>query len=189
MPRLWERSIDAHREAVREAALDAVASLVAGPGLTAVTMSRVAQDAGIGRATLYKYFSDVDAVLTAWHERQVRSHLELVTQARDEPGAPVERLHRVLRAYATATVGHDGQGLAVLLHQGEHVVRARQHLRGLLAELIADGAAAGGIRADVAPTELSLYCLHALTAAGAVDDEEAVKRLVDVTMSGLRPPA
>ena len=76
MPRLWSQSVEAHRAAVRDATLDATAALVAEHGLPAVTMSRIATETGIGRATLYKYFPDVEAVLRAWHERHVARHLD-----------------------------------------------------------------------------------------------------------------
>ncbi|WP_376776163.1 TetR/AcrR family transcriptional regulator [Nonomuraea jabiensis] len=36
-------------------------------------MTRIAEKVGIGRATLYKYFPDVEAILTAYHERNVTS--------------------------------------------------------------------------------------------------------------------
>jgi hypothetical protein len=39
----------------------------------------------------------------------------------------------------------------------------------------------------MAPGELATYCLHALTAAGSLPSESAVRRLLTVTMSGLRP--
>jgi AcrR family transcriptional regulator len=83
VPKLRTETIDAHRAAVREAALDATAALVAEHGLVALTMSQIAERAGIGRATLYKYFPDVQAVLTAWHERQIATHLERLTAAAD----------------------------------------------------------------------------------------------------------
>lgn len=54
MPRIWSQPIDAHRDAVREATINAAAALVAKHGLTGVTMSQIAKDTGIGRATLYK---------------------------------------------------------------------------------------------------------------------------------------
>ena len=34
---------------------------------------------------------------------------------------------------------------------------------------------------------LATFCLHALTAAGALGSDAAVHRLVDVTLSGLSP--
>lgn len=179
--------MEAHRGAVRDAAIDAAAALIAQHGLPAVTMSRIAQDAGIGRATLYKYFPDVEAVLDAWHQRQVQGHLALLAQAGGQPGTPLERLRAVLVAYAGATRREHGGDLASLLHQGEHVVAAQQHLRGMVAGLVAEAATAGEVRDDVDPAELATYCLHALTAAGALGSDAAVGRLVDVTTAGLRP--
>ncbi|MGH9199575.1 MAG: TetR/AcrR family transcriptional regulator, partial [Acidimicrobiia bacterium] len=67
MPRLWSDTIQAHRREVREAILDITAKLVGEHGLRSVTMSQIAEDTGIGRATLYKYFPDVEAILSAWH--------------------------------------------------------------------------------------------------------------------------
>jgi hypothetical protein len=82
---------------------------------------------------------------------------------------------------------HDTQLPVSLLHRGEHVTRARQQLRDLVADLLATGAQTGEIRPDIAPGELAGYCLHALTAAGSLPSEAAVRRLLTVTMSGLRP--
>ena len=56
MPKLWDETIDAHRREVRHAILHATGALVAEHGLLSVTMSQIAEQAGIGRATLYKYF-------------------------------------------------------------------------------------------------------------------------------------
>lgn len=99
MPKLWNETIDTHRRAVRDATLDAAATLVAKQGLLSVTMSRIAEETGIGRATLYKYFPDVEAILTAWHERQVAGHLEQLIAIRDKAGNPGECLEAVLDAY------------------------------------------------------------------------------------------
>ena len=76
MPKLWDETIEAHRAAVRDATLDTTAALVAAEkGLASVTMSRIAKVTGIGRATSPKYFPDVEAILMAWHQRQVTHHL------------------------------------------------------------------------------------------------------------------
>src|SRR5206468_1028464 len=83
VPKLWSETIEEHRQAVREATLDTTAALVAEHGLTSVTMSKIAEETGIGRATLYKYFPDVEAILIAWHERQITRHLEYLTEVRN----------------------------------------------------------------------------------------------------------
>jgi AcrR family transcriptional regulator len=100
VPKLWSETIQAHRHQVRDAVLDTTATLAATHGLASVTMSQIATEAGIGRATLYKYFPDVEAILVAWHERQVTRHLQQLTEVRDRTGGPAERLQAVLEAYA-----------------------------------------------------------------------------------------
>jgi AcrR family transcriptional regulator len=188
VPKLWSETIEEHRRAIHDATLDTTAALVGEHGLAAVTMSQIAAATGIGRATLYKYFPDVEAILMAWHERHIAFHLRLLTEARDAAGTPAEQLDAVLEAYALIQHQHHGTEMPVaLLHRGEHVARARHQLQALVADLLAAGVQAGGIRDDIAPGELAGYCLHALTAAGGLSSEAAVRRLLAVTMSGLRP--
>ena len=66
---------------VHDATLDTTAALVREHGLASVTMSQIAAAAGIGRATLYKYFPDVEAILVAWHDRLITRHLRLLAEA------------------------------------------------------------------------------------------------------------
>jgi AcrR family transcriptional regulator len=184
----WTETMTGHRRAVRDAVLDATAALVAEHGL-ALTMSQIAERAGIGRATLYRHFADVDAVLTAWHERQIAEHLQQLADVRDRAGAPADRLAAVLAAYAGLSRHRHGGEAAARLHHSEHVTGARARLRAFLAGLIAEAARAGQVRADVPADELADFSLAALSAAGGTTSEAAVERLVEVTLAGLRPPA
>ncbi len=188
VPSLWTETIDGHRAAVRDAILDACARLVTEHGLRSVTMSQIAQDAGIGRATLYKYFSDVDAMLLAWHERQISGHLEHLQQIRDAAGTAAERLRAVLEAFALMSNAHGDNDLATLLHRRDHVAQAQQRLTDFIRDLLIDGARGGELRDDVAPDELVSYCLHAVGAASGLRSKAAVRRLVAVILDGLRPP-
>jgi AcrR family transcriptional regulator len=189
VPRLWDETIEAHRQAVRGAILDATWALVTEHGLLSVTMSQIAEEAGVGRATLYKYFPDVEAILTAWHERQTAGHLEQLTRLATSGGDAAERLQAVLGAYALIRYEHHGTELSALLHRGEHVDRAQRQLRHFIRDLLVEGAHTGHLRNDIAPDELASYCLHALTAATSLPSKAAVHRLVKVTLAGLRPPA
>jgi AcrR family transcriptional regulator len=186
VPKLWNDTIEAHRREVRDAILDTTAALVAEHGLRGVTMSQIAEETGIGRATLYKYFSEVESILAAWHERQIGGHLEQLLALKEQPGTPLERLHAVLEAYALIQFEHRGHELVSLLHPGEQVAHAQQHLLGLLRDLIGEGAKSGDIRDDVTPQELANYCLHALSGANAVSSKAAVRRLAALTIDGLR---
>ena len=187
VPKLWSDTIEVHRREVADAILDATAAFVAARGLAGVTMSEIAARAGIGRATLYKYFPDIDAILVAWHERHVAAHLAHLAELRDRPGSALERLETVLHALARISHERHDTELAAMLHGGDHVTRAQQQLVGLVRELIAEGAKAGDLRRDVAPRELAAFCLHALTAASALTSKPAVARLVKVTLAGCCP--
>src|SRR6202171_4173059 len=132
MPKLWNETIAAHRRGVHDAILETTWGLVTERGLTSVTMSEIAEETGIGRATLYKYFPDVEAILVAWHERHVTGHLEHLTALRDLAGGAGERLEAVLEAYALISHEHHGTKLAALLHRGQHVARAQQQLSDLI---------------------------------------------------------
>ena len=189
MPRLWNDTIEAHRHDVRNAILDAAGSLANEHGVLAATMSRIAEQAGIGRATLYKYFPDAEAVLHAWHERHVVEHLEQLNELASGDGTTDQRLEATLMAYARIChfrARHGGADVGALVHQDSAVTDAERLLKKLFDDLLAECQAAGGVRDDISAPELAAYCLHALSAAGSLPSEAATKRLVSITLSGLR---
>lgn len=191
VPKLWNDTIETHRAAVREATLNATAALVSKHGLRSVTMSQIAAETGIGRATLYKYFPDVEAILLGWHEREITGHLELLAEVRDRAGDAGQRLEAVLQAYAVLSHqsrGHHDTDLEALLHRDRQVPRAQRQVHDMIRDLLTEGAQTGDFRDDVAPDELASYCLHALAAASALRSQAAIGRLVTVTLAGLRPP-
>ena len=196
MPKLWTETIDTHRREVREAILNTTAALAAEHGLLSVTMSQIAERTGIGRATLYKYFPDVEAILLAWHERRIAGHLELLSQVRDQADGAHARLEAVLRAYAhihQQRIQHHrhnrhGTELAAFLHQDEHVAGAQRQVHAMIRDLLAEVAETGDLRDDVTPDELAHYCLHALNAATSLPSKAAVHRLVTVVLAGLHTP-
>jgi AcrR family transcriptional regulator len=105
------------------------------------------------------------------------------------PTNPAERLEAVLEA--CALISHEShrrhnRELAAFLHRDEQVARAERQLRHMIRDLLREGAASGDLRDDVAPDELAAYCLHALSAASILPSNAAVRRLVRVTLAGLR---
>jgi AcrR family transcriptional regulator len=192
MPKLWNATIDQHRRAVREATMDATAALVAEHGLASVTMSQIAEASGIGRATLYKYFPDVESILAAWHEREATAHLEQLAELAARLRSDSRQLEAVLERYALIQLeqhGHHRPDAGALLHRDEHLGHAHAKLRNFFDDLLAAAAKAGDVRSDVPAGELAGYCLHALGAARSLPNRAAVRRLVTVTLAGLHPPA
>src|SRR5262249_3361738 len=148
-----------------------------------VTMSQIAESTGIGRATLYKYFPDAEAILRAWHQRQISRHLEYLREVRARAGDAGQKLEAVLEAYALinrerlqhtarhqgsqhhAGRGHGGTDLAAFLHRDDQVAHAEKQLRSMIRELLAEAAKTGAVRDDVPPDELANYCIHSLSGA------------------------
>lgn len=157
-----------------------------------VTMSRIAETAGIGRATLYKYFPDVDAILVAWHEERVSAHLGELQQARSRGGPPLEQLRRVLETFALMTHRwgqHSSSAQVVsVLHQGDTVTQAEQALRAMMDELVTAAMTDGTLRDDMPVEELTSFCLQTAAGAQFVPSQVAVHRLVELTMAALLPP-
>jgi AcrR family transcriptional regulator len=187
MPKLWTETVETHRQEVREAILDAASSLVQSRGLLAVTMTDIAEATGIGRATLYKYFPDVETILSTWHQRHVQAHLAELRRIQQRTADPVTRLQAILRRYADICRKrrrHGDDELAAVLHRSAPVRKSQQQLIHLLSGLVAEAAESGPVRQDVPAQELASYCLHALAAAGN-SSTTAVDRLLDVVWTGI----
>src|SRR5262249_23252010 len=148
------------------AILETTAALVAQHGLRAVTMAQIAEETGIGRATLYKYFPDVESILSARHDRHVSRHLANFAALRDQPGEVGAHLQAVLEACALMVYEesrmHHGVDLAALVHQkqhggvrhelehhrGAHVAKAQAQLTSFLRDMLAEGMRSGHVRDD-----------------------------------------
>lgn len=186
---MWSETVDSHRRAVSELILDTAARLAVEHGVASVTMSQVAEQAGIGRATLYKYFPDIGSILAAWHERQVGNHLEELKAAGKDEADDSRRLDILLAAYARIlreSRRHADTDLGAAVHHGgSYVAHAEHQLLQVMTDSIAAAADAGAVRVDVPAGELANYCLHALAAAVPLSSGQEVERLVRIVRSGL----
>jgi AcrR family transcriptional regulator len=176
---------------MRDAIVETTAVLIAEHGLRAVTMSQIAEETGIGRATLYKYFPDIETILVAWHETHVGCYLDHLAELRTRAGNAAEGLEAVLEGYAL--ISHQrarqqhGQDLLSVLHRSPRVAAVQRQVNCLIQDLLSEAAQAGYVRDDVPPDELVSYCVSALAAAPSLPSEAAVRRLVSVILAGLRP--
>lgn len=71
MPRIRAASIDEHKALTRQGLLDAAYALIDEAGTAEVSLAEVALSAGIGRTTLYDYFSDRDDLIAALVEDEL----------------------------------------------------------------------------------------------------------------------
>jgi len=185
MPKLWTDTIEEHRNAVQTEIMDTTAALVATHGLRGVTMSQIAEDVGIGRATLYKYYPDVDTILHAWHQRQIHNHLEQLQTLAVAPGSGLNRLKAVVAKYALLQFDHRDHELASLLHAVPQINHSHDALGILIEGLIAAAIEEGTVRNDTPARELSAYTIASIGAVQQLSSKAAVNRLVSVTIDGL----
>jgi len=189
MPRLWTETVEAHRHEVRQAIIDTTADLVSENGLRSVTMSEIAEKTGIGRATLYKYFPDVESILHAWHQRHITAHLQHLAKVRDKATGALDKLASVLEAHALhiyETRRHHETELAAVVHRDEHASHAQQQFTDFITDLMTHAADTNDIRDDTSPRELAVYCIYAIGAAGQLSSKPAVHRLVSISLDALR---
>ena len=190
VPKLWSQTIETHRHEVRDAIMETTWRLASTEGPMSVTMSQVAQEVGIGRATLYKYFPDVETILHARHEQHVLEHLTRLRELRDQSDDPGERLAAVTHGYAQIChhrAQHGSVELSALTHQPERVRDAERELRTLFQDVLGDTTASGAVHPGVPADELAIYSIHALGAAAGLPNQDAVGRLVNVVLRSLRP--
>jgi AcrR family transcriptional regulator len=172
VPRIWDESVASHKERLRATIIDATIALVRDRGRHDVAMSAVATRAGIGRATLYNYFPDVDHILAAYVVDEFDGfHAHLDAELANTVG-PLARLTVVVRetiAYLASSRHQAGAsivGLDDFSPEAQRLVDAAMGgFRGRLAAVVAEGAEAGLLRSDLDRDFLTHGLHHLLNAA------------------------
>lgn len=171
MPKIWGETVADHKDRLRATIVESTVALVAERGRADVTMSAIAERAGIGRATLYNYFADVDEILAAY----VVSHFDRQHAVLDDHLAgvddPLEELRIVLELVITffASAEHRGAVPIGLDTFGpaaqDQVDAARRGFHDRLAVLVRRAVEADLVRDDL-DAELATEALNHLLAAG-----------------------
>ena len=182
MPRLWSATIQEHRSDVLDAILDATAQLVHRDGASKLTMTSLANAAGVGRATLYKYVPDTESAIRSWQEREMARHLVQLRgiATASEAGS---RLESVLEAYVNIRRHRheDAQGL----HGADRLAPVEAELRDLVRELIEEDRAAGRVRTDVPADQLAAFAVASAGAAPHMPGSNAAKTLAALIVQTL----
>ncbi len=97
-PSIWTDSLATHKQRLRQHIVRTAAELLAERGLGDVSMSLLAQRAGIARATLYNHFPDFERVLAALVADQVARFRVQLDRHLAAAADPAERLRRYLVA-------------------------------------------------------------------------------------------
>ena len=149
-------------------------------------MAAIADAAAVSRPTLYRYYRDVDAVLTGIADL-IASHDDLFEQAVTREPDPAARLDLLLGSVAAAG---DHAALTTALHAAlppearEVLTRHESRIRRVLTETLEAGVDSGAFRRDLSPAADAPLLLGLARAADRGHAHHAValaRRLVDPT--------
>lgn len=153
-----------------------------------VTLDRVAKEAGVGIGTLYRHFPSREALIEAAY----RNELEKLCDAAPALLA-AQPADAALRAWMDRFVDYlaTKRGMAdalrlVIASGANPYAQSRDRLLAALGELLAAGAAAGVLRADVAAADVLASLSGVSLVAGEPDQRAQAGRLLDLLMDGLR---
>ncbi len=190
MPKIWADTIDTHRQQVNGAILDATAELIAEHGPLQVTMSAIANRAGIGRATLYKYFPDVESILVAWHGRDFGQHLHRLKALSEIDEITLDRVADIVRAQRRHHPHRSGADvLGTLAHslagaEGVIADTIEPEIIAVLTALLTRLARRKEVRRDHDPEVLARWLLHAVHAPAGLDDQAVSQLVIDSLAPG-----
>lgn len=173
MPRIRAASIDEHKALTRSALLDAAKTLIHEAGTADLPLGEIALAAGVGRTTLYDYFTDRDDLIATLVEEELPGVVEALIGAVPPGGSAPERLAEL----ATRTVEFviNDAVLGVILHREVGRMGAEAEVRIRAAH------------ATLADTMVGLY--HAGVASGdfrSMPPDLAGRLIQDSIMSAAR---
>ncbi|KAA6223263.1 TetR/AcrR family transcriptional regulator [Streptomyces albofaciens JCM 4342] len=175
---------DARRN--REKILAAAVRVFTTEGLDA-HLERIAKEAGVGSATLYRNFPTREALVEAVYRNEVAQLCDAAPAllAQQQPMEALRAWTRLFLDYVTAKYGMIDALRAIAATGGNPYGHSREMIRDAITSLMDACKAAGVIRTDVRPTDFSAALEGiALTSAGAEHREQA-ERLLDLTLDGL----
>ena len=198
---LTAETLPGKADATADQVLDAALALFIESGLRRTTMDDVAQQAGIGRATLYRRFGDKDQLVQAVILRECQQQLALIEQHLKGIGSVVDAL---LEAFVLAVTRAQGHPLLTRLLRSEPETIlpylttelpevtsfSRLYLAGQISKLQKNGLIAAKPAEQMAELLLRLFQSLVLSPAGVVDpaDEHSVRSFANLFLRPLLTP-
>lgn len=181
--------------------LDAAARMFASYGFNKTNMGDVVREAGVARATLYKYYSSKDALFHAVVSREGSQMLDAVSEAVSAATSTRERLRLAIITH-TDLIRQKLNVLRVSLEAAAHIMSRWRHETDELQEkaldfyagIIERGVESEEIESDD-PRETALLLMYmmkglflgVLTGQVGAERDRLVDGMLDVVLDGLRP--
>jgi AcrR family transcriptional regulator len=177
---------DARRNRAR--LLDAAVRAFSRDGETEVTLEAIARDAGVGIGTLYRHFPTREALVEAAYRNELARLCDAVPGLLAElpPDQATRTWMDLFVDYMTTKRGMSGALRAVIAAGGNPYSHSRDALLGAIGTLLDAAAAAGALRADIAPADVLASLSGVSLTAGDPAQRDQARRLLDLLMDGLR---
>lgn len=129
MPRIRAASIDEHKALTRRALLDSAYDLIDEAGTAEIAIGEVALAAGVGRTTLYDYFTDRDDLIAALVEDELPFVISEIIDSVDDSGSTRDQLGEL--AVKTVEFVAEDRVYGVILHRevGRMGLEAQERIR------------------------------------------------------------
>ncbi len=128
-PTGWSGAVAAHRERQRRHICEVALELIGDQGFANVTMSELAKRSGIGRATLYHYFSSLEEVVGVWVEDEFSSFLRYLESEIRPIQDPREKLVKFVFGQCAYLGSVEHRRVAEHLMSGEFSPHVRDEVR------------------------------------------------------------
>ena len=190
----------------QEQILDALQALLENKNIQNISVSEIAQTAGIGKGSIYYYFPSKDSIVDALVERNYEKPLETAKNlARQTDISPFTRMAMIFQACRNSTSsvplhlleGEEARGDAkedAFIRQ-KYMKHLISEMKPVLTEIIRQGIDMGQIRFDY-PAALAEIALIVLTVKlndsdsfGPEETEETIRGLISLLEKGTENPA
>ena len=194
---------DLQNQTKQEQILDALQALLENKNIQNISVSEIAQTAGIGKGSIYYYFPSKDSIVDALVERNYEKPLETAKNlSRQTDISPFTRMAMIFQACRNSTSAFRAQKGTALPDAKEDAFIRQKYMKHLisemkpvLAEIIRQGIDMGQIRFDY-PAALAEIALIVLTvklndsdSSGPEESEETIRGLISLLEKGTENPA
>ncbi|HEY4607496.1 MAG TPA: TetR/AcrR family transcriptional regulator, partial [Acidimicrobiia bacterium] len=129
MPRIRATSIDEHKALTRGALIESAKVLIADAGSAEIPLGEIALAAGVGRTTLYDYFTDRDDLIATLVEEELPGVVDALIDGAVRTGTPADRLTDMAVRTVEFVVSDTVLGLILHREVGRMGLEAQQRIR------------------------------------------------------------
>ncbi|MFK0050173.1 TetR/AcrR family transcriptional regulator [Streptomyces sp. NPDC090741] len=183
------RPLRADAQRNRDKILAAAVRVFTEEGLDA-HLERIAREAGVGTATLYRNFPTREALVEAAYRNEVAQLRDVVPGllAAQPPYEALRAWTRLFMDYATAKLGMADALRAIAASGSNPYAHSHDMIQSAITALMDACADAGAIRTDISATDLFAALAGIALTSAKPEQREQAERLLDLTLDGLAPP-